>query len=280
MNTIPFFAVFFGKNNKTVLLSYQLARVVWFYQMIFPLSLLGFLVEPLYLKLISKRYSLVLTESISTKKEMLKFGFKDSMVKVFPIGTGIKPLANIKEKNSSNIILFLGALRPMKRPTDAIKAFEIARDNNSSISLVIAGDKDSRYGKKVERYVQKSRHSRAIKLLGRISYNEKIKLLKKAKIILITSVKEGWGLIATEANSQGTPAIAYNADGLRDSITDQKTGVLVKSGDIKELGNALGLLLLEDSRYRQLSIQALSSSKEFTYEKSYKKFAKLIDSLK
>ena len=98
MNTIPFFTAFYGKKNETILLSYQLARIVWFYQMVFPLSLIGFLIEPLYLRLISKRYSLILTESMSTKKELIKFGFRDSKVKVFPVGTDIKPLGNIKEK--------------------------------------------------------------------------------------------------------------------------------------------------------------------------------------
>ena len=276
MNTIPFFTAFYGKKNETILLSYQLARIVWFYQMVFPLSLIGFLVEPLYLRLMSKRYSLILTESMSTKKELLKFGFIDSRVKVFPVGTDIKPLGNIKEKNSSNIILFLGALRPMKRPIDAIKAFESARDDDPTISLIIAGDKSSKYGKKVERYSQESRHKKSIKLLGRITSNEKIELLKKAKIILITSVKEGWGLIATEANTQGTPAIAYDADGLRDSVTDKKTGILVGSGDIDALGNELKSLLLDNNRYKELSAEALSNSREFTYEKSYKKFVTLL----
>ena len=44
-----------------------------------------------------------------------------------------------------------------------------------------------------------------------------------------TSVKEGWGLIVTEAGSQGTPAIVYDVDGLRDIVVESETGVIFNS---------------------------------------------------
>jgi glycosyltransferase involved in cell wall biosynthesis len=42
------------------------------------------------------------------------------------------------------------------------------------------------------------------------------------------SVCEGWRLAVAESNAMGTPVVAYNVPGLRDSVIDGKTGVSVK----------------------------------------------------
>ena len=63
---------------------------------------------------------------------------------------------------------------------------------------------------------------------GHIKDEVKYDLLRKAHLLLVPSVREGWGLVVTEANAMGTPVIAYDSPGLRDSVVDQKTGILVK----------------------------------------------------
>lgn len=272
MNTIPFFAATYTKNVPKILLTYQLARSVWFYQMIFPFSILGYLLEPIYLRFLSNKYNLILTESESTKKDLQKYGFKDSTIKVFPIGIEIQPKQSLKNMNFSNEILFLGALRPMKRPLDAIKAFEIARDTNNKLRLIIAGSTDGKYAKKVIKYAESSCHSEAINIKGRVSKSEKIILLGRADVILVTSIKEGWGLIATEANSQGTPAIAYDTDGLRDSVVHNQTGLLVKSGDFQAMGQAINKVYSNEKNFQRLSINSLKSSKQYTFDNSYNQF--------
>jgi glycosyltransferase involved in cell wall biosynthesis len=279
MNTIPFFTASYAKDIPNILLTYQLARVVWFYQIIFPLSLIGYILEPMYLRFLSNKYNRVLTESESTKTDLVKYGFMQSKIDIFPVGIEIKPINSIPTKPLSNSILFLGALRPMKRPLDAIKAFEVARDDNHELHLVIAGSASGKHGEKVMSYIHKSRHSDAIELKGRVSSMEKINLLGKADIILITSIKEGWGLIATEANSQGTPAIAYDAAGLRDSVLDGTTGFLVKSGDFRAMGQGINTLLRNKDLLRKVRSQALQNSKKFTFKNSYKVFMESLSSI-
>jgi glycosyltransferase involved in cell wall biosynthesis len=51
--------------------------------------------------------------------------------------------------------------------------------------------------------------------------------LSRAHIILAAAVREGWGLIVTEANAMGTLAIGYNVPGLRDSIRHGETGITI-----------------------------------------------------
>jgi glycosyltransferase involved in cell wall biosynthesis len=50
--------------------------------------------------------------------------------------------------------------------------------------------------------------------------------MSRAHALLVTSVREGWGLVVDEAAACGTPAIAYDVAGLRDSVP-AAGGVLV-----------------------------------------------------
>ena len=60
-----------------------------------------------------------------------------------------------------------------------------------------------------------------VTLFGRTSDDQKLELMRRASVLVSTSVKEGWGLIVTEANSMGSPAIVYDADGLRSAAGRQ-----------------------------------------------------------
>jgi glycosyltransferase involved in cell wall biosynthesis len=276
MNTIPFGCAIYSRR-KSALLTYQLARRVWFYQLPFPFSWIGYLLEPFYLFLLSRIYHTVLTESESTKNDLARFGFKKENIHVFRAGMSLEPLKTLPPKNDRSAVLSLGALRPMKRTLDIVKAFEIARDNNSSLELLVAGDASGKYANKVIHYVGTSRHKAAIQILGRVSGSERLRLMKTSAIIVVTSIKEGWGLIVTEANSQGTPAIAYNTDGLRDSVLADKTGVLVPSSNTNMLGNAINQLLHDKAKYDQFRHNGWEYSKQFTFENSYSDFTKYLD---
>lgn len=271
MNTIPFASAYYSTSTN-VLLSYQLARKVWFYQMIFPLSVVGYLIEPLYLRLLSKRYDRTLTESESTKTDLLRFGFRKSDISVFRVNIDTSPVTRLVPKANRKIVLSLGAIRPMKRTLEAIKAFETARDLNPDLSMVLAGDDTSKYAGKVKRYATKSRHSDAITFRGKVSSEDRLQLMATSGVILVTSIKEGWGLIVTEANSQGTPAIVYDVDGLRDSVRNGTTGIVVPDKDPVKMGQAINDLLRDSARYETLRVNAWEWSKEFTFDNSYADF--------
>jgi glycosyltransferase involved in cell wall biosynthesis len=271
MNTIPFGCAIYSRK-PSVLFTYQLARQVWFYQMPFPISIVGFILEPFYLFILSRVYHKVLTESESTRQDLRRFGFNVNNVHIFRAGMALQPLESLSHHKNMNTVLSLGALRPMKRTLDTIKGFEVARDTNKSLSLVIAGDASGKYAKRVIGYVEKSRHKDAIQLLGRVGNDERLKLMRESALIVVTSVKEGWGLIVTEANSQGTPAIAYDTDGLRDSIKGDSTGVLVPNHDILSVGHAINLLLGDNLQYKSMQQAAWEYSKQFNFDNSYADF--------
>ncbi len=279
MNTIPFLGFKYDKM-PTVLLTYQLARQVWFYQMIFPFSLAGYLLEPLLLRYLSRnKYNLVLTESDSTKKDLAKYGFRQDAIKTFRIGMNIKTTTQ-HAKKSTRTIISLGSVRPMKRTLHIIKAFELAVQKLPDLILVVVGDYSGKYGKRVFAHAKKSNYSDSIKFYGKVDEKAKEQLLRDSAIIVITSVKEGWGIIATEAASQGVPAVAYDTDGLRDSVLDGKTGLLAKSGNFVDLSLKITKLLEDPKRLEKMRDAGIENSRQFTFDNSYEDFVKCLGIIK
>ena len=277
VNTIPFFAKFYVKE-KNILFVHQLAREIWFYQMFFPLSIIGYLLEPLYVRLLSDK--LTITISKSTKNDLQKYGFKPEHIHIISEGTHMTPVTELNtiKKYETPTLLSLGAVRPMKRTLDIVRAFERAKIQLPKLRLVLAGDTSGAYGATVLHYIANSPYKTDIELLGKVSKEKKLEILQKSHIIVVTSVKEGWGLVVTEANSQGTPAVVYNVDGLRDSVQDGITGVVTTSNTPQNLSDKVVELLRDTPLYQTLRHNAWEWSKEITFEKSYCDFIEIINS--
>jgi glycosyltransferase involved in cell wall biosynthesis len=57
-----------------------------------------------------------------------------------------------------------------------------------------------------------------VTFFGHVSDAERNNLISRSHVLLVTSIREGWGLVVTEAALLGTLAIGYNVPGLRDSV--------------------------------------------------------------
>lgn len=280
VNTIPFFAKFYVKE-KNIILVYQLCREIWFYQMFFPLNILGYFLELIFLYVLKDRY--VITESESTKIDLQRYGFQKDKIFVFPIGLENSPISNDDFNNQIKEIVptlfFLGSIRPMKRPDHVLKAFEIAKKDIPELRLWIAGSGQGRFAENFFKRIYSSKFKDDILYFGQVSIERKLLLLQKAHLIAVTSLKEGWGLIVTEANSQGTPAIVYNVDGLRDSCKNYVTGLITKKNSPVYLAKNIIKLIKDKRLYQQLHINAWEDSQNYTYLKSFQSFVDIINKI-
>ena len=282
VNAVPFFCKFYVKE-RNIILSYQLCREIWFYQMFFPLNLIGYLIEPIYLWLLRKNY--VLTESESTKKDFQKYGFKNDKISVFPIGLEIGPISeeefNNQKKEENFTILYLGTIRNMKRPDQIIKAFELAKKDIKNLKLWIVGGGGGKYFGKIMLLIDTCKYKNDITYFGKVDNYKKLEIIKKCHLLCVTSVKEGWGIVVTEANSQGTPAVAYNVDGLRDSVKNNVTGIVCQQNTPENLATNIVNLLDNNNkeRYNKLRKEAWEWSKQFNYNNSYEQFIKIINKI-
>lgn len=279
VNTAPYLSALFGGRTPVYLFYHQLAREIWFHEAVFPLNRLGYhVLEPTATRLLSRTKTPVITVSDSTKQDLVRYGFRPDTIRIISEGTELQPVDRLDhiEKYDRPTMLSLGAIRPMKRTLDQVKAFEIAKQSLPELQLIIAGDDSSDYGQKVVRYCQQSPFAQDITCLGRVSMEQKLELMRRAHVITVTSIKEGWGLIVTEAASQGTPAVVYDVDGLRDSVRQGETGIVTESNSASLAGGVIALLD-DKARYQRLREAGWQWSQTITFDQSYQDFKQALE---
>ncbi len=272
VNTLPFISRLYLRRVPRLLFFHMLCREIWFYQLPLPASLIGYVLEPIYLKFLSKDKAIAMSDS--TKQDLLRYGFRAQNVAVISEGIQLEAIRKIvpSSKYDKPTVVSLGSIRHMKRTLDQVRAFELAKVTLPTLQMKIAGDASGRYGQRVLMAIKNSPYKQDIEYLGRISAAKKSDLLQKAHVITVTSIKEGWGLIVTEAASQGTPAVVYNVDGLRDSVRNGKTGTICNQNTPSDLAQNIVGLLSDKVNYQTLQNNAWQWSKAINFETSYQQF--------
>lgn len=278
----PYFAAALEKDNpntKSFLFYHQLARLNWLYEVPKPFSYVGYLtLAPAATRLASLSKTPVITVSESTRQVLAPYGFHPSRTHIISEGLQNERLASLKDvkrikKYAKPTVLSLGAMRAMKRTLDQITAFELAKQSIPDLQLKVAGSSSGAYGQKVLAAIKASPFAKDIEYLGKVSLEVKTELMQKSHLIAVTSVEEGWGLIVTEANSLGTPAVVYNVSGLRDSVRDgnkqdqAQTGVITAANPAALAKGIVGLLE-NKKQYERIRTAAWEWSGEITFDKS------------
>ena len=90
------------------------------------------------------------------------------------------------------------------------------------------------------------------------------------------SILEGFGLVIIEANARGTPAVAYDVPGLRTSIRNGETGLLVENGNVSALADTVTNVIKDSKLRTRLTENALTHSRMYTWDKAAKVFFEII----
>jgi glycosyltransferase involved in cell wall biosynthesis len=260
VNTMPFFTPFWA-GIPTFMLIFQLAREVWWYESPFPISAVGYAIEPLYLR--GYRHTPVLTISRSTEQDLRKLGFKGPITLV-PIGIE-RVTSPSRPKAESPTFLYVGRLAPSKRIGHMLEALAQFRQANGTGTLWLAGMGSAKYRRDLMKHIQRLNLAGSVVFWGRVSALEKYDLMAQATALLMTSVREGWGLVVTEASACGTPSIVYDVPGLRDSVCNELTGLVV-APRAPSLAGAMGRLTTDQQLYARLTSEAKRWSKTFSLD--------------
>lgn len=267
INTRPFLTPNFVKNGERIVaLIHQLAREYWFYETPFPISFLGYyFLEKRWLKNYVK--ILTVTVSDSTKKDLVDFGFE----RVFVVGEGLnfEPLRDLEQKHGCPVIVYVGRLKKAKRPDHAIEAFKIVKRFVPNAELWIIGE-----GYFKDRLVKIA--CKGVRFFMPRSDEERRNLVRKAWVLVNPSVREGFGLNVVEANALGVPSVAYDVAGLRDSIVNGETGLLIEPGNVKALAEGIINVLKDENLRVSLSRNALAYSRSFSWDKVADKFMEVV----
>jgi glycosyltransferase involved in cell wall biosynthesis len=267
INTVPFFTPLYERARSIALVP-QLARDVWWYEAPAAMAAAGVVAERVYHTAYHSTPGI--TISPSSYNDLRGFGWRGALRTIAMPVDQREPSA---EKERRPTLLFVGRLTPSKRLEDAIDAFKVVRAQVPDAQLWITGAADDRHYER--RVRERAASSPDIHFMGRVDQRERQRLMSAAHLLLATSVREGWGLVVTEANILGTPAVGYAVPGLRDSIK-RGLGTLVPSGDARALGNAAAQLLFDHPRLSAMSANARADAAQYSWERTYNEFVAAI----
>jgi glycosyltransferase involved in cell wall biosynthesis len=255
VNTIPYELPLRTRRFPPYLtLVHQMAVDVWDAHLPSAAASVARRIEPLMFRLYKNANVAVVSES--TAWDLRNAGVVAPMV--VPQG-GIGPQAR-GSKESTPTIIFVGRLAGNKRPDHAVEAFRIMRQSIPEARMWIVGQGPMHAG-------LSSRLPEGAEMLGHLPREELLDRMSRAHLLVATSVREGWGLVITEANALGTPAVAYDVPGLRDSVRRNVTGMLVESKPAS-LARAIESLLEDSQRYEAMVAQASSWGATFSWERT------------
>ncbi|KKQ25481.1 MAG: Glycosyl transferase, group 1 [Candidatus Woesebacteria bacterium GW2011_GWA1_37_8] len=110
-----------------------------------------------------------------------------------------------------------------------------------------------------------------VEFLGEVSQAQKWELIKNAKAYISPSLQEDFGMLNLEVNAGGTPVIAYNSGGVKETVIDGKTGVLFDEPNVESIVSAIKRFEKIGFSPETLIIHAKKFSSE-TFEKEIKRF--------
>jgi len=271
-NGIPFFTPLYARK-PVILIIYHVHQEIIQKYLRFPFNKIAALLEAKFMPSIYRNKKIV-TISESSKDEIMKLGFtKEENIEIVYCGASIKNIGYVP-KTEYPSFLYLGRLQDYKNIDIAISAFAKVIKKYPTAKLNIVGFGESHV--KLKKLTEWLKIGESVGFPGKVPHAEKARLLSEAWVVLQPSQIEGWGITVIEANACGTPVIASRVYGLRDSVVEGRTGILIQPRNIRKFASAMEQLVRNTTLRKRLSKEAYIWSKNFSWNKSANIFYNII----
>jgi glycosyltransferase involved in cell wall biosynthesis len=146
------------------------------------------------------------------------------------------------------VVLNAARLSAQKRQDCLLESCRIVRAQNERVLFLVAGEGELR--PVLERAIQKAELQRYFRLLG---HRENMpEIFDAADVLVMSSDFEGLCYATLEAAARGLPVIATNVGGMRFSVDDGKTGVLVPPRNANALARQIERLAADPNLRRAM----------------------------
>ena len=189
---------------------------------------------------------------------------RQSVAVIYPGIDTVAYTPNAAERSPVPLFSYLGRLKKYKGVHIVLRAFAQVGVPGAQLEVAGAGD----YRPELEKLADQLGLGASVRFLGRINESEKLGLLRRSWALAFASPKEGWGITNLEAAACGTPVVASNSPGIRESVRDGETGFLSPHGDAAAM--AAGMRRLASSRelVATLGASARRFAETFTWERA------------
>ena len=261
LNKLPFFSPLYSRAPVLVLCHHLFGETA-FRQVAWPIAATVWSAErglP-----IAYRKQRFVTISESTRSDLVRRGIERERIDVsLP---GVRPpratLRPLHERPPR--VVYLGRLERYKRIDVMWRAVAPLVASHPELEIVVIGRGADRT--RLERLTRELGLSSRTRFLGFLDDDERDRWLADSRVCVCPSEKEGWGLTVIEANAVGTPVVASDAPGLRDSVRHGETGWLAPIGDSAAFGARIAALLSADERAEAMAMAAAAWARRFDWD--------------
>ena len=219
----------------------------------------------------------ILADSEATKADLTEL-YQTRADKISVMYSGVSPhfqpicdpalLRTVRKKyalESFPYVLSVGTIQPRKNYSRVVKALAALRERGQPLHYVIAGG-GGWQEEGIRREVERAGMRDAVHMLGRVADSDLPALYSGARMFVMVSLYEGFGLPVLEAMACGTPVITSDVSSLPEVAGP--AALLVDPFDVHAIGHAVLKLETEDATRAQLIEAGYRQAKQFTWPRA------------
>lgn len=190
-----------------------------------------------------------------------------------------KDVRRVMQKYSivDDYVLYLGTLKPSKNIAGLIEAFSIVSVHQPQISLVIAGKRGWMY-ESIFNKVEELGLTGKVIFTDFVPEEDKPGLIAGAKVFVLPSFWEGFGLDALNAMASGVPVVASNVGSIPEVVGT--AGKLIDPNSIDSIaGGISSVLSMSKLEYNSIVEKGFSQVKKFSWEETARKTLEIIENV-
>jgi glycosyltransferase involved in cell wall biosynthesis len=216
----------------------------------------------------AQRAHAVITSTHFGKGEVItRLGVGEDRIYVCPPGAPIwNTLGRGPNVPEHGCILFLGTLEPRKNVGVLLDAYARLLERRHDIPrLVLAGRETPAASEWLARIRSRPLAGR-VQHVGYVAGAQREELMRSARLLVMPSLDEGFGLPALEAMSAGVPVVVSSRGSLPEVVND--AGAQVDPADVAALADAIERAVVDRAWALEAANRGLARARTFTWEQS------------
>lgn len=179
------------------------------------------------------------------------------------------------------LLLFVGRIQPLKGLDTAIETFRLVSEQEPAARLMVVGGPSGPQG---EAELSRARdlvaaHSLAVEFRPPQAHGTLVGYYQAADLLIFPSRSESFGLVAAEAQACGLPVLAAAVGGIRYTVRDGHSGVLVEGWNPHDYAKVAVEMLADDEWRARLSDGAVSVARQFSWDATADRLLELYDGI-